>query len=139
MLKKVRIDKWLWSVRIFKTRTMATTAVKSGKVKIKEKNVKPSYMLERGETVVVGKNGFNFTFKVKDLLAKRVGAAIAQECYVDLTPPDELNKYNDWFIGKRGVEARQKGSGRPTKRERREIDGFKEGQFYDWDEEDEDI
>lgn len=133
MLKKVRIDKWLWSVRIFKSRTMATTAVKAGKVKTGEKVVKPSYQLEREETITVSKNGFVFTFKVVDLLAKRVGAAIAQECYIDQTPPDELNKYNDWFIGKRGVEARAKGAGRPTKKERREIDDYKVGQLYDWD------
>lgn len=139
MLKKVRIDKWLWSVRIFKTRTIATTAVKSGKVKIGEKPVKPSYQLVRGEKLTIGKNGFTFTFEVVDLLAKRVGAPIAQKCYIDHTPPEELNKYNDWFVGKRGVEAREKGTGRPTKRERREIDQYKEHQFYDWDEEDEDV
>jgi ribosome-associated heat shock protein Hsp15 len=137
MPDKVRIDKWLWSVRIFKTRTLATTAVRSGKVKVNEKIVKASYLLQAGETVVVGKNGFNFVFKVVELIQKRVGAAIAQTCYVDRTSPDELNKYNDWFIGKRGVEAREKGAGRPTKKERREIDDFKGGQLYDWDDWDE--
>ena len=137
MRDKVRIDKWLWSVRIFKTRTLATTAVRSGKVKVNEKIVKASYLLQAGETVVVGKNGFNFVFKVVELIQKRVGAAIAQTCYVDRTSPDELNKYNDWFIGKRGVEAREKGAGRPTKKERREIDDFKCGQLYDWDDWDE--
>ncbi|PSR14322.1 MAG: RNA-binding protein [Bacteroidetes bacterium] len=137
MPDKVRIDKWLWSVRIFKTRTLATTAVRSGKVKVNEKIVKASYLLQAGETVVVGKNGFNFVFKVIELIQKRVGAAVAQTCYVDRTSPDELNKYNDWFIGKRGVEAREKGAGRPTKKERREIDGFKGGQLYDWDDWDE--
>ena len=133
MLEKVRIDKWLWRVRIFKTRTMASTHVKNGRVKVNDKTVKPSYQLQRGETVVVNKNGFNFTFEVVDLIQKRVGAPIAQKCYIDHTPEDELNKYSDWFVGKRGVEARQKGAGRPTKKERREIDDFKQERFYDWD------
>lgn len=128
-VEKVRVDKWLWSVRIFKSRTMATDACKSGKVKIDEVAVKPAYQLERGETVVVRKNGFNFVFKVVDLIKKRVGAPIAQACYEDLTPEEELNKYNDWYVGKKGTEKRQKGAGRPTKKERREIERFKR-KFY---------
>ena len=90
MLKKVRIDKWLWSVRIYKTRTMATDAVRNGRVKIGDKTVKASYLVQRDEVVTVNRNGFNLVFKVVDLIQKRVGAAIAQECYVDLTPAEEL-------------------------------------------------
>ena len=86
---------------------------------------------------MVNKNGFNFTFEVVDLIQKRVGAPIAQKCYIDHTPEEELNKFSDWFIGKRGVEAREKGTGRPTKKERREIDDFKSDQFYNWDDWDE--
>jgi len=126
MLKKVRIDKWLWSVRIFKSRSMATDACKSGKVKIDESNVKPSYLLQRGEVIHVKKNGFNMVYKAVDLLEKRVSATLAQPCYENLTPADELNKYNDWYIGKARPEMREKGAGRPTKRERREIDRFKD-------------
>jgi ribosome-associated heat shock protein Hsp15 len=137
MLKKVRIDKWLWSVRIYKTRTQATSAVRSSRVKINDKPVKASYQVVVGEIVNVNRNGFNLTFKVTGLLQKRVGAAIAQECYVDLTPPEELTKYDAWFVGKRGVEAREKGTGRPTKKERREIDEFKGIRSYDFDEEEE--
>ena len=125
MLKKVRIDKWLWSVRIFKSRTMATDACKSGKVKIGGSSVKPSYLLERDETVEVRKNGFDLTFKVVDLIQKRVGAPQAQLCYEDLTPQEELDKFKNWFVGKAASEKREKGAGRPTKKERRQIDGFK--------------
>lgn len=125
MLTKVRIDKWLWSVRIFKSRTMATDACKSGKVKIKEVNVKPSYLLQVGELVEVRKNGFNLKFKVNTLLEKRVSATLAAPCYDNLTPEEELNKYNDWFIGKGRAEVRAKGEGRPTKRERRVLDKYK--------------
>ena len=129
MLKKVRIDKWLWSVRIFKSRTLATDACKSGKVKVKDKAVKASYMLEREEILHVSKNGFNLQYKVVDLIQKRVGAPIAQACYNDLTPPEELNKFNDWYVGKSGTELRERGTGRPTKKDRRNIDTFKGGKY----------
>jgi ribosome-associated heat shock protein Hsp15 len=135
MLKKVRVDKWLWSVRIFKSRTLATNACKKGRVKIEGLSVKPSYTLERGEVLEVKKNGFNFTLKVVDLLQKRVGAPIAQQCYEDLTPEEELNKFNDWYVGKAKTEFREKGKGRPTKRERRQIDDFKDDWFSMLDDE----
>ena len=77
----------------------------------------------------VKKGGFNLEFLVKKLIEKRVGAALAQECYDNLTPQEELDKYKDWFIGKAGSEQRERGAGRPTKRERREIDEYKEAWF----------
>ncbi len=134
-LNKVRLDKWLWAVRIFKSRTMATDACKSGKVKVNGVAIKPSYAVTVGERVEVKKNGFIFTFKVNQLLEKRVSATLAVPCYDDLTPADELNKYKDWFIGKAGVELRDKGEGRPTKKDRREIDDYKDSYFDDesWD------
>ncbi len=125
MAEKIRIDKWLWSVRIFKSRTLATDTCKSGKVKVEGEPVKPSYLLQVGEHVAVKKNGFNFEFKVLALLEKRVGAPQAQECYEDLTAEEELNKFNDWFVGKAPVERRERGAGRPTKKERRELEQFK--------------
>ncbi len=126
MLKKVRIDKWLWSVRIFKSRSIATNACKAGKVKINDAAVKPSFLVERGALVKVKKDGFLMQYKVIDLLDKRVSATLAQPCYENLTPEEELNKYNDWYIGKSPAEKREKGAGRPTKKERRAIDKFKE-------------
>lgn len=135
-LFKVRLDKWLWAVRIFKSRTMATDACKSGKVKANGHSIKPSYLVSVGEVIEVKKNGFNFLFKVNQLLEKRVSAVLAAPCYDDLTPIEELNKYKDWFVGKSGIEIRTKGDGRPTKKDRREIDDFKEAYFDDdeWDE-----
>jgi len=124
-LEKVRIDKWLWSVRIFKSRSQATDACKNGRVKINEKPVKASMMIERGAHIHVHKDGFYYEFKVIDLIEKRVGAPLAQVCYENLTPADELHKYDDWYIGKGRPEIREKGAGRPTKRERRDIDRFK--------------
>jgi len=125
MADKVRIDKWLWSVRIFKSRTMATDACKSGKVKINETNVKPSYLVTRDEIIHVKKNGFNLQYKVVDIISKRVSATLAAPCYENLTSEDELNKYQSWYIGKARPEIRERGTGRPTKRERRNIDKFK--------------
>ena len=129
MPKKVRIDKWLWSVRIFKSRSMATDACKSGKIHIEDTRIKPSYLVTVGEIVNVKKNGFDLTYKVVDLIEKRVSAVLAEPCYENLTPAEEMNKYKDWFIGKAAPERRERGAGRPTKRERREIDGFKEETF----------
>ena len=126
-MEKVRIDKWLWSVRIFKSRSISTDACKKNNVKINEKPVKPSYLVRVGEQVHVHKEGFN-------LINKRVSATLAQPCYKNLTSEEELNKYKDWFVGKAAPERREKGAGRPTKRERREIDGFKDEYIF-WDQE----
>lgn len=125
MSKKGRIDKWLWSVRIFKSRTQANSACKAGKVKLEGEKVKPAQSIEVGEVLEVKKNGFDYIFKVEKIIQKRVGAPIAQECYKNLTPEDELNKYKDWYIGKGQTERREKGAGRPTKKERRELEDFK--------------
>ena len=128
-MEKVRIDKWLWSIRIFKSRTLASDAIKSGKVRIGEANAKPADSVVVGQMVFVKKDGFNLELLVKKLIEKRVAATIAVECYENLTPTEEMNKYKEWYIGKQGAEVRERGTGRPTKRERRDIEGFKGGRF----------
>ncbi|MBK6667307.1 MAG: RNA-binding S4 domain-containing protein [Saprospiraceae bacterium] len=133
-LNKVRLDKWLWAVILFKSRTMATDACKAGKIKLNGHSLKPSFMITVGETIEVKKNGFNLIFKVNQLLEKRVSAVLAAPCFEDLTPADELNKYRDWFTGKAGAEFRDRGEGRPTKKDRREIDEFKD-MYFDEDDE----
>ncbi len=125
-LQKVRVDKWLWAVRIFKSRTLAAQACKSNKVFLGEQVLKPSSNIEKGMVLMVKKNGFNMTYKVVDLIDKRVSAALAEPCYINLTPDEELNKFKDWYLFNAAAEIRQKGSGRPTKRERRDIDKFKD-------------
>lgn len=137
ILEKVRVDKWIWSVRIFKSRTIATDACKAGKVKISGEAVKPSFLVQVGDEILVKKEGFNFQFKVLKLLEKRVGAPIAVTCYSDITPDEERNKYNAWFLaGTPSAEKRERGAGRPTKRDRREIDDFKDGEDSGDDSED---
>jgi len=128
-VEKVRVDRWLWSVRIFKSRSLATDACKTRKVKIEDKPLKPSYLIKKGDLLQVQKEGFNLELKVVDLINKRVSAILAEPCYENLTSEEELNKYKDWFIGKSVPERRERGTGRPTKRERRELDEYKEDPF----------
>lgn len=130
----MRIDKWLWAVRLFKTRTMAANNIKSGKVKINGNPAKASANLVGGQEVSIKKGGINFTFKVIRLIEKRVGAPIATTCYEDTTPQAEKDKFKEWFYSDAGIEFREKGTGRPTKKDRREIDTFKDGDIInDWE------
>ncbi|MBP7183959.1 MAG: RNA-binding S4 domain-containing protein [Saprospiraceae bacterium] len=131
--ESVRIDKWLWSIRIFKSRTLATDTCKSAKVKINEKVAKPSSLVFVGDKISVKKNGFDLQFIVNKIITTRVSAVLAQPCYDDVTPLEELNKYSDWYIGKTLGEIRDRGTGRPTKKDRREIESFK-GDFFSYDE-----
>lgn len=120
---KTRIDKWLWAVRIFKTRTLATESCKAGRVKINGKSVKPSYMLQEEEIIIITKNHVQQHLKVLGILEKRVNASIAQECYEDLTPREEQNKIEGLLW--KSFEKRDSGLGRPTKKDRRIIDRLK--------------
>lgn len=130
-MEKTRIDKWLWSVRLFKTRTLATDACKNGKVRVNDILVKPSFLIQIGNHIEVKKDGFTLIFEVVNIIDKRVGAPIAEKCYINQTSEQELNKYKDWFIGKSPTEFREKGLGRPTKKERRVIENFKEDFFLE--------
>ena len=136
-MDKMRIDKWVWAVRLYKSRTIAAEACKTGKVKLNGTNAKPSALVQINDNIELKKNGFALTFKVISLLKSRVGAAIAVGCYENTTPAVELNKYKNWFLGKSGAEMRERGAGRPTKKERREIDDFKVDFDNDWFEEEE--
>lgn len=131
-MKKVRVDKWLWTVRLFKSRTLATDQCKKGRITLDGKAVKPSQLVEPGQTLGVHKNGFNLVILIKELLKNRVSAKLAEPCYEDLTSEDEKNKFNDWYVGKGRTEFREKGAGRPTKKERRVLEEFKKNQYRDW-------
>ncbi len=126
MADKIRIDKYLWSIRIFKSRSLATDACREGKIKLRGENAKASALITIGDIIDVTKDGFRLKYKVVQLIEKRVSAILAKPCYEDLTPEEEINKYKSWFIGKGGPEWRDRGTGRPTKKDRREIDDFKE-------------
>ena len=122
-LQKLRIDKWLWAVRLFKTRALAKEACDGGKVKIDSTAAKAAYLVKIGQTIHFSNQGNKKIVKVTRLLEKRAGAEIALACYEDLTPPELNPKTNPAFFY--NFEVRDKGVGRPTKRQRREIDRFK--------------
>lgn len=123
-LQKIRVDKWLWAVRIFKTRTLAKNTIDAGKVKIGDEKIKASYMLSVDEILKVKVGYYIKTIKVVKLIEKRVGAPIAHECYEDLTPEqDKPEMMKSAFY--MPTAYREKGTGRPTKKERRDIDDFR--------------
>jgi len=125
MPEGVRIDKWLWAVRIYKTRSQATEACKKGHVSIGDFPVKASREVHEGEIVKVRKAPITRSFKVLALTGKRMGAKLVPEFLEDVTPPEELEilemqKHMRW-------STREKGTGRPTKKDRRDLDDF-----FDW-------
>lgn len=118
-LTKVRIDKWLWAVRAFKTRSLATEACTAGKIKVDGNSVKPARNLQVGETVSFSIGPVKKVWKATQLIEKRVAAPIAQACYEDLSPPPPTPIDGSVFVS---FPTRKRGEGRPTKRERRDMD-----------------
>lgn len=135
LMGEVRVDKWLWAVRIFKTRTIAAEACKKGRVMIDGVVVKPSRNVKVGDIVDVRKPPVTFSFKVLALADKRMGAKLVPGFMENVTAPDqyelmELNKLS-------GYIDRQRGTGRPTKKERRDLDQFTgsiDFEDFDWGE-----
>jgi ribosome-associated heat shock protein Hsp15 len=118
--EKIRIDKWLWAVRLFKTRNMAAEACKKGKILVHENNIKPSYIVKIGDEIHLKVPPIVRTFAVKGLIENRVSAKVAVEYVEETTPASELDKLK---IAKTIMVApRERGAGRPTKKERREIE-----------------
>ncbi len=137
---EVRIDKWLWATRIFKTRTIAVEACKKGRVSIQNIPIKASRMIKVGEVIQVRKPPVTFSFKVLALTEKRMGAKAVPEYLENVTTPDqyeilELSRIN-------GFVNRAKGTGRPTKKEGRELQKFlaiDDGDFdFGFDDDDDD-
>lgn len=139
-MEEVRIDKWMWATRIFKTRTIAADACKKKRVSVGGVSVKPSRMIKVGDIVEVRKPPITFSFKVLGLTENRMGAKLVPEYMENVTPPEqyeilEMNKIA-------GFVNRSKGLGRPTKKDRRELEQFThpdimEDFFWDDDEDDE--
>jgi ribosome-associated heat shock protein Hsp15 len=119
----VRVDKWLWAVRLYKSRTQATDACKEGRVKSDEITLKPSSDIKMGQTLRIRKRGLTFSYQVVELLSKRVGADLAIKAYKDLTPQEIKDKYNtNRQMSSSFYTHRPKGLGRPTKKDRRKVD-----------------
>ncbi len=141
MKSEVRVDKWLWAMRVFKTRTIATDACKKGRVSMGGNAVKPSRMVKVGDTVDVRKPPVTYTFRVKGLTENRLGARLVPDYLENLTPQSQYDLLEMTRIS--GFVDRRKGLGRPTKRDGREISRFKEDSysdqfFLDWEDDDDD-
>ena len=135
MKTEVRIDKWLWAVRLFKTRTLAAEACKKGKVIIQNVQVKPSRNVKVGDVVCIKRNPILFSFKVIALAENRMNAKLVAGFMENVTIADQLELIELAKLA--GQSGRDRGTGRPTKKERRDIEEFTEPIFMDdegdWD------
>ncbi|EKY01284.1 RNA-binding S4 domain-containing protein [Porphyromonas catoniae] len=137
-MEEARVDKWLWAVRIFKTRSIATDACKKGRVAVGGTVVKPSRMIHVGDIVSVRKPPIEYSFRVIQLLGSRVGAKRVEEFMQNVTPREQYELLELQRVS--GFVDRAKGLGRPTKKDRRDLDQFAEElpegiEIFDWDEE----
>ena len=132
MAETARIDKWLWAARIFKTRSIASDACKNGRVTIGGVNMKPSRSVKVGDVVSVKKPPITYSFKVLKTIEQRVGAKLLPEIYENVTDPKQYELLEMSRIS--GFVDRARGTGRPTKKERRALDAFVEPEFFDFDE-----
>lgn len=133
---EVRIDKWLWAVRLFKTRSIAIEACKKGRVSIKGVTIKPSRSIKVGDVIEVRRPPITYSFEVLNLSENRMGAKLVPEFMKDVTSPSQLEILEMSKVS--GFVDRARGTGRPTKKDRRELDQFTEDYsfFDDWDLED---
>ncbi len=134
--QQARLDKWLWAARIFKTRSMAADACKKGQVSIKGVKQKPSRVVRPGDVVEVRKGGVTFSFRILKTIENRVGAKLVPEVLENVTTPQQLELLEMSRIS--GFVDRARGTGRPTKKERRSLDAFhdEEVPLFGFDEED---
>lgn len=124
-----RIDKWLWAMRVFKTRTIATDACKKGRVMMGGVAVKPSRAIKVGDVIDVRKPPITYTFRVKALAPNRLGAKLVPEYLENITSPEQYELLEMTRIS--GFVDRRKGLGRPTKRDSREMARFREDSYAD--------
>ena len=139
MKSEVRIDKWLWAMRVFKTRSIATDAVKKGRVSIGGQTVKPSRGIKPGDIIDVKKPPITYTFRVLQLTENRLGAKLVENYLENLTPQSQYDLLEMTRIS--GFVDRRKGLGRPTKRDSRDLAAFRDSTyadsfFLDWEDDD---
>ena len=140
-MPEARIDKWMWAARIFKTRTIAAEACIKGRISINGSQVKPARMVKPGDVVQVRKPPVTYSFKVLQAIEKRVGAKLVPEIMENVTTPDQYELLEMSKIS--GFVDRARGTGRPTKKERRDLDEFFMPEYlddfdFDFDDEEED-
>ncbi len=130
-MQEARIDKWLWAARIFKTRSIAADACKNGRVTIAGMNVKPSRPVKVGEIVDVKKSPITYSFRILQCIEMRVGAKLVPEIYENVTDPKQYEILEMSRIS--GFVDRARGTGRPTKKDRRQMDAFVEPAMFGFD------
>lgn len=140
-MAEARIDKWLWAARIFKTRTIAADACKKGRISINGAQVKPSRMIKPGDVINVKKSPITYSFKVLQAIEKRVGAKLVPEIMENITTPEQYELLEMSKIS--GFIDRARGTGRPTKKDRRSLDDFFTPEYvddfdFDFDDDEED-
>ncbi len=141
-MSEVRVDKWLWAMRVFKTRTISTEACKKGRVIMGGVAVKPSRTVKPGDVIEVKKPPITYTFRVKEVTQNRLGAKLVENYLENITPKSQYDILEMARIS--GFVDRRKGLGRPTKRDQRDLSRFKEDSFtadeffLDWEDDDED-
>ena len=128
-MHEARIDKWMWAARIFKTRTIAAEACKKGRIYINGAQAKPARMIKPGDTIQVKKPPITYSFKVIQAIEKRVGAKLVPEIMENVTTPDQYELLEMSKIS--GFVNRAKGTGRPTKKDRRDLDEFFTPEYID--------
>ncbi len=128
-MSEARIDKWMWAVRIFKTRTIAAEACKKGRVSINGALAKAARMIKPGDVIQVRKPPVTYSFKVLQPIEKRVGAKLVSEMMENVTPPDQYELLEMSRVS--GFVDRAKGTGRPTKKDRRSLEEFVTPEFMD--------
>lgn len=121
----LRVDKFVWFVRLAKTRSQSAEQITKGKVKLNLESVKPSKEVKIGDRISIHKNTAVFSYKILQLLDRRVGAKLVQDYIIDITPEEEVEKYKAYQLSQSIY--RDNGSGKPTKKDRRNIDEFLEG------------
>lgn len=126
----LRVDKYVWFVRLAKTRTLATEQIQKGRIKLNDQNVKPSKEVKIDDTVSIVKNNATFSYKIKDLLDRRVGAKLVEDYLIDITDPMELEKFKTYQAAQSVY--REYGTGRPSRKDRDKLDSF-----FEWLEDDE--
>lgn len=131
MTEEARIDKWLWAARIFKTRSIAADACKNGRVTMNNVCVKPSRMVKAGEVVSVKKPPVTYSFRILKTIEQRVGAKLIPEIYENVTDPKQYELLEMSRIS--GFVDRARGTGRPTKKERRALDAFTNPAMFGFD------
>ncbi|MCI5710443.1 MAG: RNA-binding S4 domain-containing protein [Prevotella sp.] len=133
-MDSARIDKWLWAARIFKTRSIAADACKNGRVTKNGMTVKPSHMVKVGEVVSVKKPPVTYSFRILKAIEQRVGAKLIPEIYENVTDPKQYELLEMSRIS--GFVDRARGTGRPTKKDRRAIDAFVDPAIFGFDDDD---